>query len=158
MLSEFSLCYRNKTGRRFNKRKRHIRCLAHIINLATQALISTKSQSKYYNSNFDDEHVPEDNTTSCDEVGLIRAIIVKARSSAQRKQLFKEIQERKGVKPVQLLLDMKVCWSSMYVMLNRADSRQEQINTFIYDLGLKEENLEKLKKVDALKLSGEEWE
>ncbi|KAF8798472.1 hypothetical protein BYT27DRAFT_7320352 [Phlegmacium glaucopus] len=93
MLSEFALCYRNKTGCHFNKRKRHIRCLAHIINLATQALISTKSQSKYYNSNFDNEHVPEDNTTSRDEVGLIRVIVVKARSSAQRKQLFKEIQE-----------------------------------------------------------------
>ncbi|KAG6838993.1 hypothetical protein C0991_006762 [Blastosporella zonata] len=45
------------------------------------------------------------------------------RSSSQCKALFKEIQLRDGSKSdtLQLLLDMKVCWGSTYVMLNRAE-------------------------------------
>lgn len=55
------------------------RCLAHIINLATQALISARSQSKYYNPHAEDkdEHIPDLNCLDRDELGLIRAISVK---------------------------------------------------------------------------------
>jgi hypothetical protein len=53
------------------------RCLAHIINLATQALISTKSKTKYYNPHDIDEHVPETTGSDRDELGLVRAIVVK---------------------------------------------------------------------------------
>jgi hypothetical protein len=54
------------------------RCLAHIINLATQAVISTYSKSKHY-----DPADPEADLTGPrmehgrDEVGLVRAICVK---------------------------------------------------------------------------------
>src|ERR1700737_3757472 len=34
-------------------------CLAHIINLATQALISTRSKAKYYAPDTDDAHIPD---------------------------------------------------------------------------------------------------
>src|ERR1700688_2344388 len=50
-----------------------ISCLAHVINLATQALISTYSKSPHFDPKQPDAHVP----TSRDEVGLIRAIVVK---------------------------------------------------------------------------------
>ncbi|KAH9013685.1 hypothetical protein EDB84DRAFT_1444172 [Lactarius hengduanensis] len=54
------------------------RCLAHIINLATQALITTRSKSKFYDGNQDDDDLPEDLGASVrDEVGLIRTICVK---------------------------------------------------------------------------------
>ena len=74
-----------------------------------------------------------------DEIALVWAIIVKAsinvasliydhlsffhqaRSSAKRKQLFKNIQTRVGSKSLILLLDMAVCWSSTYIMLNQAE-------------------------------------
>ena len=55
----------------------HYRCLAHIINLATQALISTKSKAKYYNPHDIDEHSPDFGTVERDELGLVRAISVK---------------------------------------------------------------------------------
>lgn len=55
----------------------------------------------------------------------------KARSSSQRKELFKEIQQRKGLDPLQLLIDMKVRWGSTYVMLNRADIRKEVRMVFL---------------------------
>ena len=121
------------------------RCLAHIINLATQAVISTRSKSKYYSGDPEDDGVPENmGTGDRDEIGIVRAICVKvrpvdllplftlltvwldqARSSSQRKQLFKTIQERINIRPCQLLLDMKVRWSSTYVMLTRAESRRQ---------------------------------
>jgi hypothetical protein len=48
-------------------------CLAHVINLATQMLISTYSKSPHFDLKQPDAHVP----TSHDEVGLVRAIVVK---------------------------------------------------------------------------------
>jgi hypothetical protein len=48
-------------------------CLAHVINLATQALISTYSKSPHFDPKHPEAHVP----TSRDEVGLVRAIAVK---------------------------------------------------------------------------------
>ena len=57
----------------------HYRCLAHIINLATQALISTRSKAKYYNPHSVDEHSPDFDAVDRDELGLVRAISVKVR-------------------------------------------------------------------------------
>lgn len=48
-------------------------CLAHVINLATQMLISTYSKSPYFDPKEPDAHVP----TYRDEVGLVRAIVIK---------------------------------------------------------------------------------
>ena len=58
------------------------RCLAHIINLATQALIATRSKSKYYNSHELEEHMPDVDAFERDEMGLIQAIVVKVSSSS----------------------------------------------------------------------------
>jgi hypothetical protein len=111
--------------------------------LATQALIKNRSKAKYYSpheENQEDTH--GGNGDERDELGLVRAICVKvcmiiklklvvllkeyqARSSSQRKELFKEMQEEKKLPACQLLLDMKVRWGSTYVMLNRAEERRE---------------------------------
>ena len=48
-------------------------CLAHVIDLATQLLISTYSKSPHFDTKKPDAHVP----TSCNEVALIRSIVVK---------------------------------------------------------------------------------
>src|SRR5229473_4762264 len=50
-------------------------CLAHVINLATQALISTYSKVPHFDLKNPEAHVP----TGRDEVGLVRAIAVKVR-------------------------------------------------------------------------------
>ena len=49
-------------------------CLSHVINLATQALISTYSKSPHFDPKDPDAHIP----ITRDEVGLIRTIAVKA--------------------------------------------------------------------------------
>jgi hypothetical protein len=108
------------------------RCLAHIINLATQAIISMYSKSKFYNGDPEDNHTPEDvGASECNEIGIIRAICVKAHSSAQCKEAFKAVQYRNNMPPIQLLLDMKVRWSLTYVMLTRAESRQRVSDDFL---------------------------
>ena len=54
-----------------------IRCLAHIINLATQALIATYSKTPHFEPGDPDAHEPELETLARDEVGLVRALAVK---------------------------------------------------------------------------------
>lgn len=100
MLVEFALHYEQKTGKIFKVAKKHIwyalnfiliqvtvyilvyylSCLAHIINPATQQLISTKSKAKYYSVHEDyelDADIADPEQPNRDEVGLVRAIFVK---------------------------------------------------------------------------------
>ena len=56
-----------------------------------------------------------------------------AHSSSQCKQLFKTIQERIKIRPCQLLLDVKVHWSSTYIMLTCAESRHQVSGWCQYD-------------------------
>lgn len=102
-------------------------CLAHVINLGTQQLISTYSKAPHY-----DPHNPHAHELDLaqgvnrDEIGLVRSICVKERSSAKRKELYRTVQMKAGVSsPTQLLIDMKVRWSSTYIMLNRADCNKQ---------------------------------
>jgi hypothetical protein len=56
--------------------------LVHIINLATQSVISACTKSKYYNGNPSDDHMPEDNEDSeRDEIGIVWAICIKVSST-----------------------------------------------------------------------------
>lgn len=53
------------------------RCLAHVINLATQALLSAHSSAKHYDPAKPSDHEPDVDVFLCDEIGLVRAIVVK---------------------------------------------------------------------------------
>jgi hypothetical protein len=53
------------------------RCLAHIVNLATQAFISRYSKSEYFDPENPDAHEPDTDATHRDVIALIRAITVK---------------------------------------------------------------------------------
>jgi hypothetical protein len=55
--------------------------LAHIINLATQALIKTRSDAKYYSPHDENqEDIQDADGAERDELGLVRAICVKVSS------------------------------------------------------------------------------
>ena len=107
-------------------------------------LITTYSKSTHYNLHKPKAHELDRSVTgNGDEIGLVRSICVKVcqlfvilrftvlnnyqeRSSAKRKELYKTVQLKAGVSPqTQLLLDMKVWWSSTYVMVNRAESNRK---------------------------------
>ena len=83
-------------------------CLAHIINLATQALIAGYSNTKFFDPEKPDEHTPDVDAFERDVVGLVRAITVKVRSSAKQKQRFKNLQGGSGANQKTLLLDIRV--------------------------------------------------
>ncbi|KAJ7847687.1 hypothetical protein B0H13DRAFT_583944 [Mycena leptocephala] len=95
-----------------------------------------------------------------DEIGLVRAIAVKERSSAKRKDLFKMIQLRHQADPAviakQMVLDMKVRWSSTYAMLDRGYTLREDVDKFVFEIAM-EESGEKRKKLAALQLTEAEW-
>jgi hypothetical protein len=45
--------------------------------------------------------------------------------------MWKTVQTRANIwQPVQLILDMKVQWSSMYLMLDQAEQKKDMHNTF----------------------------
>jgi hypothetical protein len=95
MLKELALRYQKKTGKVYDYKNRHVRyaqahviginhlvpfsrCLAHIINLATQALIKTRSEAKYYNPHEENkEDFDGADGAERDELGLVQAICVK---------------------------------------------------------------------------------
>ncbi|RXW23821.1 hypothetical protein EST38_g1987 [Candolleomyces aberdarensis] len=142
----------------------HIRCLAHIINLATQAVLGAYSKTPHFNPGSiaplePDIGVSDDFESVRDVVGLIRCIAVKSRSSAKRNALLKELQEKDGVKiPRTLLVDMKVRWSSTYLMLKRAYELCKYINLFISEISMEETSVDKQNKLLNLRLSNREWE
>ncbi|KAJ7211844.1 hypothetical protein C8J57DRAFT_1256633 [Mycena rebaudengoi] len=156
MLQEYARQILRATGEVWDPIERRINCLAHVINLATQKLISTYSKSAHFNTHDPNAHIPD---TTCstqglrDEIGLLRAIAVKERSSAKRKELFRGIQLRDKVTPEQaakqMILDMKVRWSSTYAMLDRGHELKE----ISYD----EKDREKRDKLAALQLTEDEW-
>lgn len=92
IMEEFSAWLKALTGKRYKWHKQKVKwalivcliyvlsystspcsCLAHIINLATQALIAMYSKSPHFDPKNPEAHIP----TSHNEVGLVRAIVVK---------------------------------------------------------------------------------
>ncbi|KIK16191.1 hypothetical protein PISMIDRAFT_48578, partial [Pisolithus microcarpus 441] len=167
MMQEFADRIVSNTGVSFDPKKRRLRCMAHIINLATQAFLAAHSKSKHF-----DPADPDTDLTAavrdgvdCDEVGLVRAIVVKERSSAKHKELFRCLQmctddgrelQNPGV-PLQLLLDMKVRWSSTFLMLRRALDLKKDVNRFVRHLSLQERDADKCRKIMELELTEVEW-
>jgi len=55
------------------------------------------------------------------------------------------------------MIDMKVRWSSTYLMLDRAERKKECIDNFVDELRYEETNSRKRDKIRDLKLDSEEW-
>jgi hypothetical protein len=133
MMTELAVWIKEHTKESFDPKEQHIRCLAHVINLATQATLNAHSKTPHYDPKETDTHLPETEVWVHDPVGLIRAICVKERSSAKRKEIYRALQIDNEVKrPTTLLLNMVVHWSSTYVMLERAYHNKQVHGLFIY--------------------------
>ncbi|KAF8230431.1 hypothetical protein L208DRAFT_1281721 [Tricholoma matsutake] len=128
MTKEFAARLKTTTGKKYNWRKRKINCLVHVINLATQMLISTYSKSLHFNAKQPDAHVP----TSCNEVGLVRAIVVKVHIST--------LPEKNIITHP---------WSGMLII--------KCIDAFVNELHWEEQDSVKHDKIRELKLTSEEW-
>ncbi|KAJ7715225.1 hypothetical protein DFH07DRAFT_785644, partial [Mycena maculata] len=105
-------------------------CLAHVINIAMQKLISSYSKTQHYNPHEPHAHVPDTDD-------------IMERSSSQRKELFHDIQLHtrtdldEAVK--QMILDMKA------------------VHQFISEIAANERDREKSDKLEALQLTADEW-
>ncbi|KAL1949584.1 hypothetical protein VTO73DRAFT_8465 [Trametes versicolor] len=158
MMDHFASHVESNTTRSYSGRGHRVRCLAHIVNLATQALITTYSRSKPYDPQNPDDDLMVNINGRRDVVGLVRSIVVKARSSSKRKQLFLDIQKQAGeAHPRQLLMDMPVRWSSTYVMLHRASELKDHVDQFVTEMARAEKDRGKRQKLDDLQLSPDEW-
>ncbi|KAJ7817712.1 hypothetical protein B0H14DRAFT_2601876 [Mycena olivaceomarginata] len=95
-----------------------------------------------------------------DKIGLVQAIAVKEHSSSKQKTLFKRIQLCHQADPddiaKQMLINMKVRWSSTYAMLDRAHNLKESVNDFAFEITMDVLG-EKHRKLAKLQLSEAEW-
>ncbi|KAJ7673402.1 hypothetical protein B0H17DRAFT_1208481 [Mycena rosella] len=84
MIIELARLILATTGLIWDPIERRINCLAHVINLAIQKLISSYSQSPHFSPHDPEAHVPNTAPGSMrDEIGLLRAITIKKHSSAE---------------------------------------------------------------------------
>jgi hypothetical protein len=89
--------------------------------------------------------------------------------------MWKTVQSKAGnPRPVQLLLDMKVRWSSTYLMLDRAERNKavstsefincwysfffQSVDIFVDELRWEETDSSKREKLRSLKLDNDEWQ
>jgi len=73
--------------------------------------------------------------------------------------MWKTVQAKAGIaRPVQLILDMKVRWSSTYLMLDRAERNKALVDIFVDELRWEESDGQKQDRIRVLKLNNDEWE
>ena len=98
-----------------------------------------------------------------DEVGVVRKITMKEWSLAKWKQLFLTIQMQDKPDhppckpPLQLLLDMPICWSSTFLMLECAETLKVNVNSFVHELAAAERDHNQRQKLMDLQLTNDEW-
>nr|VWO99711.1 Uncharacterized protein [Ganoderma boninense] len=126
----FAECLTQKTRKRYDPIEHHVRCLEHIINLATQALLAQHTKSKYYDpaSLEDDLHI-QHSAQQRDEVGLVCALCVKPDSVVINIQ------------------DAQTCKASM----------AGHVNKFVIAIRSAERDHDKRQKLLKIDLSNEEW-
>lgn len=121
----------------FSDNGNHIRCMPHIYNLAVNDVLSALSQHQAFtdeaiasSAEFSEQDVRKD------PVLAIRGFVVAVRSSPQRKEAFRELQQtinatnkattaggstkQSVTKTYELKLDVRTRWSSTFFMLERA--------------------------------------
>jgi hypothetical protein len=119
---------------KFNHKKNNIRCLAHIINLTVQEILKNV---KAGDAQEEDELLAivsqeeQEDNVNVEIISKLRRLIVKIRSSPQRKERFARRCEFFSIKSLNLILDVKTRWNSTYLMLDRALKLREVSNFFV---------------------------
>ncbi|KAJ6559343.1 hypothetical protein B0H10DRAFT_2240472 [Mycena sp. CBHHK59/15] len=75
MLVEFARLIKAATKQVWDPVERRISCLAHIINISTQKLISTYSKFPYFNVHDPTAHISDTSKPMRDEIGLVHTIV-----------------------------------------------------------------------------------
>ena len=119
---------------KFNHKKNNIRCLAHIINLTVQEILKNV---KAGDAQEEDELLAivsqeeQEDNVNVEIISKLRRLIVKIRSSPQRKERFARRCEFFSIKSLNLILDVKTRWNSTYLMLDRILKLREVSNFIV---------------------------
>ena len=118
---------------KFDHKKNNIRCLAHIINLTVQEILKNikagDAQEEDELLELVSQEEQEDNV-NVEIIPKLRRLIVKIRSSPQRKEKFARHCEFFSIKSLNVILDVKTRWNSTYLMLDRVIKLRE-VSKFI---------------------------
>jgi hypothetical protein len=127
----------------FKKKEQHVRCMAHVTNLAVQALLrELRAEAVSVESSLDTATQAEQ--LPC--ITKIRRSVVKTRSTPQRRNEFKSLCDASGTPRKELILDVRTRWNSTHAMIERACELRVPLS-----------NLAKISP-DLSELSNEEWE
>jgi hypothetical protein len=130
----------------FTDADNHVRCLAHVINLAVQAFLATL---KVEALNTEDDYLelgdPDASPMHC--IPKLRKLVVKIRSSPQRREMLALQCGAPGSASKELIVDVRTRWNSTFLMLQRAlELRGPLGNVAMLDRDLR-----------AYQLTDEEW-
>jgi hypothetical protein len=132
-------------GTAFNKQEQHVRCLAHVINLAVQALLRELGAE----ASDDDRSLDDDAATpaadgdrslggnavaqapkfSC--IAKLHRLVVKVRSTPQRRNEFKRQCKFSGTAEKEPIRDVRTRWNSTHAMIKRACELREPLSRLV---------------------------
>jgi hypothetical protein len=132
-------------GIAFDKKEQHVRCMAHVTNLGVQALLRRLSGDVE-----DAELGPDDPPAPSERLSCItrlRHLVVKVRSSPQRRNDFKALCKACGISGKELICDTRTRWNSTYAMIKRASELRTPLS-----------NVGKMSQSGLPDLSDSDWE
>lgn len=133
------------TWPKFNQEEQRVRCVAHIIHLAVVAFLTALNATPLEN---EDEEIEGTGV-----INKLRKVIVKIRSSPQRRQKYLQFCRSSGLDELMVILDVKTRWYSTYEMICRAVKMREAIDIYtscdadLRDLSLQDSEWELLSEI-----------
>jgi hypothetical protein len=106
-------------GIRFTDADNHVRCLAHVINLAVQAFLAALKVGAL-DTEDDCLELSDPDTGPMHCIPKLRKLVVKIRSSPQRRETLAFQCRAPGLTSKQLIVDVRTRWNSTFLMLERA--------------------------------------
>lgn len=110
----------------FNSSDQHVRCLAHVFNLAVQEFLKylyRPSQNNISDEESDYEEYNDDDDKLASTISVVlklRRIVILIRSSPQRRDKFTSQCRACNINPKMVILDVKTRWNSTFHMINQA--------------------------------------
>jgi hypothetical protein len=114
----------------FSRRSVHVRCAAHVINLAVQDFLGAFNSTALDSEDACAEDYTAD-STAVSFISRLRKLVLKVRASVQRSDRLAIECTNAGVSPKKLILDVRTRWNSTHAMIERALKLREPLDAVI---------------------------